>query len=1041
MSKSIDSEKSSKSGKSSKSDKSDEMTQEQHNMRFFQFLARHKVEEGDYTHTCFGPPWGKYYIEDKDYKKFLSLYHKVIGHEDLHVTERQKKVGPILIDLDFRISAKNKERQYTSKNIKDIVVLYTETIKKYLKYDASQLKAIVYEKAEPTIDHKQGNVKDGFHIVYPIPVSSDIRHFIFDEVKNIVMKEKLIENVPYINTFDDIFDSAVIERNVWMLHGSKKETGSLYRVTNIYDSECKKTKDKLTIEELVNLAAIRQFEESDAWQLKDDYNNEETKGTIYSIYDKYTGVSRKMSKLSNTKTKTDTKKKYESDDGGEYDGEGASDEEASGKHDDEETVDDTFKKLKRLEAAPPTTKYSDADVARKLAKALSPKRAEPYYEWVCVGWALHNVSEDLLDAFIEFSKKCPTKYKEGCCEKVWEEARDHGFTIASLYHWAKKDNPKEFEKIIQQNVNKLIEEAETGSHDDIAKVVYEMYKHQYRCVSISKHKWYGFHGHRWKFIDEAYTLHNKLSDEITKEYARLASKYYLESSTKNGTDRDKLVDKASHVSRVIERLKNEGFKSAVISSCAKRFFDDKFEEKLDDNPHLLGFENGVFDLKNGHFREGSPDDYITLTTKYSYVKYKPTDTAILEIKRYFSQVMREEEMCNYLLTLMASYLDGVVRNQKFVIWTGSGSNSKSTVVDLFKFSMGEYFGVLPTTVLTRKRGNASNATPELADKRGKRCLIIQEPEHDDTVYVGQMKNLTGADWITARALYGNMFEFKPQFKLILICNKLPNIPANDGGTWRRIRVSPFESEFLDPDKMPAHPKPYQFLKDLSLTEKLPKWKSAFMWLLLNEYYPEYRRTGTLKEPKKVTQFTDKYKQDSDIFYEYMREDLIETGSDDNYIRIPEVYASFRNWYKEAHNATAPPRKELINYFTSHTKLRIDGGNIYGIKFKLDGDYDEGAGTKKKKKAPAEDEPEEHTPEDEEKEDDEEDEEIENDSEEDDEIAEEIEKLKKKKSKSKKKKSDSDDSSDVEDDAISLGIRSRASSKKSTKSAKKSVSGK
>jgi hypothetical protein len=43
---------------------------------------------------------------------------------------------------------------------------------------------------------------------------------------------------------------------------------------------------------------------------------------------------------------------------------------------------------------------------------------------------------------------------------------------------------------------------------------------------------------------------------------------------------------------------------------------------------------------------------------------------------------------------------------------------------LLKYTFGDYFGVLPTTILTRKKGSSSSATPELADKKGKRCLII-----------------------------------------------------------------------------------------------------------------------------------------------------------------------------------------------------------------------------------------------------------------------------------------------------------------------------
>ena len=69
------------------------------------------------------------------------------------------------------------------------------------------------------------------------------------------------------------------------------------------------------------------------------------------------------------------------------------------------------------------------------------------------------------------------------------------------------------------------------------------------------------------------------------------------------------------------------------------------------------------------------------------------------------------------------------------------------------------------------RTSSSNATPELADKVGKRLLVMNEPEHDDVVNAGIMKELTGQDRIMARPLYGKPFYYIPQFIPILPCNQ------------------------------------------------------------------------------------------------------------------------------------------------------------------------------------------------------------------------------------------------------------------------------
>ena len=39
---------------------------------------------------------------------------------------------------------------------------------------------------------------------------------------------------------------------------------------------------------------------------------------------------------------------------------------------------------------------------------------------------------------------------------------------------------------------------------------------------------------------------------------------------------------------------------------------------FDNNPFLLGFNNGVYDLMHGEFRSYKYNDYITLSTGYDY---------------------------------------------------------------------------------------------------------------------------------------------------------------------------------------------------------------------------------------------------------------------------------------------------------------------------------------------------------------------------------------------------------------------------------------
>ena len=58
------------------------------------------------------------------------------------------------------------------------------------------------------------------------------------------------------------------------------------------------------------------------------------------------------------------------------------------------------------------------------------------------------------------------------------------------------------------------------------------------------------------------------------------------------------------------------------------FYKKEIMEKFDTDTNLLGFENGIYDLKNNVFREGRPEDYVTMSTKVSM----PVDPCNLPIK-------------------------------------------------------------------------------------------------------------------------------------------------------------------------------------------------------------------------------------------------------------------------------------------------------------------------------------------------------------------------------------------------------------------------
>src|SRR6185295_507694 len=96
-----------------------------------------------------------------------------------------------------------------------------------------------------------------------------------------------------------------------------------------------------------------------------------------------------------------------------------------------------------------------------------------------------------------------------------------------------------------------------------------------------------------------------------------------------------------------------------------------------------------------------------------------------------------------------------------------------------------------------------------------------ETDNSDVLNCGTMKKLTGGDNFYARGLFKEPIKIVPHFKLILHCNKLPNVSAEDRASWARIRVLPFESTFIKEHEVPKEIEGNIFPMDRNLKEKIP----------------------------------------------------------------------------------------------------------------------------------------------------------------------------------------------------------------------------
>jgi len=579
---------------------------------------------------------------------------------------------------------------------------------------------------------------------------------------------------------------------------------------------------------------------------------------------------------------------------------------------------------------------SDDDfiLARELiTECLASSRAERYTDWINLGWVLRNIDYRLLSQWVEFSK-ISSNYIEGECQNIWNKMRKDNLGMGTLRWWAKSDNPARYKDIIDNSVLPLIDNAigSKGAHYDVAKLVQVIYKGEYKAVS--KDMWYKYDRdcHCWIRTREGLNLRKALSEEICRKFLDRAM-YYNSMSSNNAYDQAQqgmYGQRGTDALKIAQQLKQSSYKDNVMKECKCLFIDEKFEELLDSRAHLIGFKNGVYDMKMHIFRDGMPDDYISLSTNKNYLAYSPEYPEIADINEFFEKVFTDINIRNYVLDILSCIIDGSIAQERFYIFTGQGSNGKSRLLDLIQKTVGDYYATLPIALLTQKRAASNSAQSEIERTKGRRFAVLQEPNENDKINVGYMKELSGNDRILTRGLYKEPYEFTPQFKMILACNELPEIPSQDGGVWRRLRVVEFNSKFCEnPDPL----KPNEFAMDLELSEKFNIYSDYFLSMLIERH--KHINPNKITEPRAVINATQKYKDNNDIVGQYVSDRLVIDSTSKTKIGILEIYNDFRIWGVEnfSKGKKQPDRTQLRSYIEKIHGLYTTREGWVGIKIK------------------------------------------------------------------------------------------------------------
>ena len=483
---------------------------------------------------------GKYSIPDEEYETFLQLYalDVILKKKKEYLTEKQlDNGGPLLIDIDFRYEYEIDEKQHQFDDIKQLIGGYLDELKNIYQLDEdSEFPIFVFEK--PTvnrIDDKVKNkkyTKDGIHMLFGLQV---------DNITQLMIREKMIQKVveiweklPLTNSWEDVFDKGISAgTTAWQLYGSRKPNNEKYQLIHIFQAKWDGSDfifpeiplSSFDVVKNINKLSVR-YKDNLLLFMKNEFIKEYEQYKIINRLDGSSGAIKSNGQQALTSIVRNAHLDIYNNDFlnpsniAKINSKQELDKFINNFLDSIQVSDYNLREMYDYVMILPESYYGQSS----------------YNKWISVGWILKNTDNRLLLAWIAFSAKSSTFHYSSdipdLCER-WNnfDIRKDGLTKRSLLNWAKTDAFEAYEKVRNKTVEYFLEKtirtnnASSKSDDrsgcgdtDIAKVLYELYKHMHVCVSIRGNDWYQFIDNRWCKVDSGTTLRRAISEQLRDLY-------------------------------------------------------------------------------------------------------------------------------------------------------------------------------------------------------------------------------------------------------------------------------------------------------------------------------------------------------------------------------------------------------------------------------------------------------------------------------------------------------------------------------------------
>ena len=412
---------------------------------------------------------------------------------------------------------------------------------------------------------------------------------------------------------------------------------------------------------------------------------------------------------------------------------------------------------------------------------------------------------------------------------------------------------------------------------EATEVVYKLYPHWVYCLGSL----YVFDEDSGMWVDDKTSYYNiirKYDNELT-----------LLTETKDGWRRS--TKSYGNTLSLMEKIP-----VLIRTLCGN---DNWLKQKQYSSLGKLLFNNGYFDLKEGHFYSKTDkafDPNIVFFGKihHDFSVFKSDEVEYMDDleQRLFFNVLGEDVGIYFAVMIARGLAGDMMKNIMFCL--GDTDCGKSTLTTAITLSCGDYAGSFNAENLAYR--NTSNDEAQIMRwamlLRHKRLIFSNEMKSTSELNGNMIKKISsGGDNLIGRNHGKAEEEFITHFLPICFANDLPRIKPYDTAVDNRTRVISYKKKFVDePENEDELKKDYNLADEM----KTLKFQRCFVGLLIRRYVWSVQQEYD-EIPEEVKNGKKEWIETTCNYIEKFLENFEITNNESDFVRSKDI----EEWIKES----------------------------------------------------------------------------------------------------------------------------------------------